>query len=144
MAGGRASTTAVLRASAQRCVDTIMDFEAYPQWQAGVKSINVLERDEQSALVDITIDIKIKKVSYTLRYHVDGPGRIWWDYVKGDIKSTEGEYRFTDLGDGTTEFGYEVSVEVGGFVPGPIKNMLRDSALNTFVREFTARVEGTA
>lgn len=62
--------------------------------------------------------------------------------VKGDLKSTEGEYRFTDLGDGTTELGYETSVEVGGFVPGPVKSMVRELALSTFIREFKNRVEG--
>jgi uncharacterized membrane protein len=127
----------VIAASPQECFDAIRAFETYPAWQGPVKAVDV--RDDGT--VAFEVDAKVRTIRYVLRYHFDEPVRVWWDYVEGDAKGVEGEYRFEDLGDGTTRATYALDIDPGGFVPGPVKKILRDQVMNASVRDLKTHLE---
>jgi ribosome-associated toxin RatA of RatAB toxin-antitoxin module len=125
------------------CFDEITDYETFPEWQAAVKEVNVLSRDEGGLGRDVrfTIDAKVREVSYTLRYSYERPHLITWDYVEGDVKSVDGEFVFEDQGDGTTLATYSLDIDPGVWLPGPVKKMLTDQVMKRSVEDLKRRVE---
>ena len=137
----RAEQSALCRgATPQECFDAVVDFETYPEWQSAVRSVDVQSRDAATAVVAFEVDAKVKTVRYTLRYHLDeGPERIWWELVEGDISNVDGEYVFEPEDDGTRAT-YRLDIDVGRFVPGPVKKVLTDNVMKTSVHELADRV----
>jgi ribosome-associated toxin RatA of RatAB toxin-antitoxin module len=142
----RAQQAVDVAGSPAECYEAILAFETYPDWQGAMKDVEVLERDDEGRgkLVEFTIDAKVKRVRYVLRYHYDEPARVWWEYVEGDIKDVEGDITFEDRGEATTRAVYRLEIDPGRFVPGPIKRLLTDGVMRDFVKELKARVEGSA
>lgn len=142
MGAHRAQHCECIAATPQACFDAITDFETYPQWQSAVRECRVLDREKDGAtLVETVIDARVRQVRYVLRYHAQAPGRLWWDYVEGDVKSIAGGYDFDDAGDGATHATYRVAIDPGRFVPGPVRRLLAGPVMRTSVRELRQRVE---
>jgi ribosome-associated toxin RatA of RatAB toxin-antitoxin module len=137
----RAEQSALCRgASPADCFAAVADFESYPEWQSAVRSAEVLSRDDAVAVVAFGIDARVKKVNYTLRYHLDeGPARISWDFVDGDVDDVAGEYVF-EAQDGGTLATYRLEIDVGRFLPGPLRKVLTDTVMKQSVLQLAQRV----
>jgi len=120
--------------------DTVADFSTYAEWQGPVRSVDV----RSDGVVAFEIDVKVRTIRYTLRYHLEPPKRIWWELVEGDPKHVSGEYTFEDLGDGSTRATYRLDIDPGGFVPGPVKKVLRDQVMKGSVADLKREVERRA
>jgi ribosome-associated toxin RatA of RatAB toxin-antitoxin module len=133
----------VIEAEPAVCFDEITHYETFPEWQAAVKEVDVLSRDEDGRGRDVrfVIDAKVRQVSYTLRYSYEQPHLITWDYVDGDVKSVDGEYVFEDQRDGTTLATYSLDIDPGVWLPGPVKKMLTDQVMKRSVEDLKRRVE---
>jgi len=138
-----AEHTEVLDADPARCFDAVAAFDTYPDWMPAFRAVEVLERDAEGrgVLVEFRIDAKLREVRYILRHHLDAPRRISWDYVEGDAKDVEGEWRFEDAGDGRTRCTYAVSFDVGGFVPSSVKRALAEQAVRSSLSALAKRVD---
>lgn len=137
----RAKHTAIAAAPVQACFDAITDFASYADWVGSVKSVSVLE-DGPEPLVEFRVDAKVRTIRYVLRYHMEPPQRVWWDYVEGDAKSVEGEYRFEpDPASGGTRLTYELAIDPGVFLPGPVKKILVEHVMKGSVDDLVRRVE---
>ena len=124
-------------------VKALLDFESYPQWQTGVVETTVKERDDQGrgTLVTIHVDVKIRQIRYTTRYFYDlEHGRMGFDLVEGDLKECSGRYRFVPQTDGRTRVTLDITTEVGFFLPGPVKKLIKDQALKNSMRDLRRRV----
>jgi ribosome-associated toxin RatA of RatAB toxin-antitoxin module len=141
----RAERSTTVAAPAQACFDAITDYDTFPQWQTAVSAIEVRERDERGrgSLVTVHVDVKVRKVSYTLRYHYEEPTRVWWDFVEGEgVRAIEGSYTFEPDGDGTLAT-YRLGIDPGVRVPGPIGRMLTDQVMGRSIEELRKRVESS-
>jgi uncharacterized membrane protein len=135
-----------IAAPARACFEALLDFESYPEWQDSVRETRVLERDPEGrgSLIETVIDARVKTVRYVLRYAYEPFTRISWDYVKGDVRSVEGDYRFAEHG-GVADVTYRLAVDVGGlgrFVPGEVKRRAAEHLMRSAVDDLKARVEG--
>lgn len=136
--------TDVVKASPEAIVKALTDFDAYPQWQGGVLECTVLERDDQGrgTLVEMYVDAKIRKIRYQVRYFYDlDNNKLGWDYVSGDLQECVGRYELKPLDDGTTELSINIVTEIGFFVPGPMKKLIRDQSLKNSMRDLKKHVE---
>jgi uncharacterized membrane protein len=135
--------TDVVNAPVDKIVDALTDFESLPDWQASVLESEVLERDDdgRGSLVRMKVDAKIRKVDYVVRYTYDLPAGLSWAQTSGDLKENTGRYTFTPRADGGTDVTVDIVAEVGFFVPGPMKNLIRDQSLKNSMRELKKRVE---
>ena len=113
------------------------DFSRYDEWSSNVESVRELGGDR----VEFYVDAKVRKVRYVLRYFFDEPGRVWWEYVEGDIKSVEGEYRFDEVEPGLTRMSYRLTMDPGAFLPGPIKKVLVNVVMKGSVEDLKRHVE---
>jgi uncharacterized membrane protein len=133
-----------IAATPQQCFDTLVDFEAYPDWQDAVKACEVLARDGSGRGRDVAfeIDVRVRRVRYRLRYSYEEPHRIGWDYLGGDVKDVGGGYRLEDAGDGRTRATYSLEIDPGMWVPGPVARMLSEQVMRRHVEDLRRRVEG--
>jgi uncharacterized membrane protein len=141
----RASQSVVIEASPQECFDAITDYETFPDWQVAVKSVEVVSRDRdgRGREVAFEIDAKVKIVTYLLAYSYDEPAGITWEYLDGDVKDVDGEYRFEDQGDGTTLATYELALDPGVWLPGKLQKILSEQVMKGSVEDLKRRVEGS-
>jgi len=134
----------VVKASPDDIIAAMLDFDSYPDWQSGMLECTVKERDEQGrgSLVEFYVDAKIKKIRYLTRYFYDlDDGRFGWDYVSGDLKECTGRYDLVTQDDGSTAVTVNIETEIGFFVPGPMKKLIRDQSLKNSMRDLRKRVE---
>jgi ribosome-associated toxin RatA of RatAB toxin-antitoxin module len=135
----------IIDAPQDKILDALLDFDHYTEWQSGVLGCTVKERDDEDrgSLVEMYVDAKIKKIRYTTRYFYDlDNGRFGFDLVDGDLKECTGRYELTPRDDGTTTVSIDITTEVGFFVPGPMKRLIRDQSLKNSMRDLKRRVEG--
>jgi uncharacterized membrane protein len=139
---GEAGLTETINAPVDKIRDALTDFDSFPQWQSAVMECEVLERDDEGrgSRIRMKVDAKIRKVEYIVRYSY-GPDFISWDQESGDLKENTGRHTFKDNGDGTTDVTVDIVAEVGFFVPGPMKNLIREQSLKNSMRELRKRVE---
>jgi uncharacterized membrane protein len=132
-----AAHSIVVAAPQRACYDAVCDFESYPRWQSAVRAVEV----RADGTVAFEVDAKLKTIRYVLRYFFEEPERIWWEYVEGDARNVAGDYRFEDLGDGTTRCTYQLDIDPGGFVPGPVRKILRDQVMKSSVADLKTHLE---
>ena len=141
----RAEHAEVVDAPAATCFDALADLERYPQWQSAVKAVSVRQRDGDGRplIVHFRTDAKLREVRYVLRYHYEPPERIYFDFVEGDAKRVEGEFRLQPLDDGRTRVTYGFDVDAGGrLVPGRVKQALAEQAVRSTLGALRRRVAG--
>jgi ribosome-associated toxin RatA of RatAB toxin-antitoxin module len=139
----RGEQSALIQASPEYCFAAITDYETFPSWQDAVESVDVLSRydDGLGREVGFVVDAKVKKVRYRLEYSYEAPERITWDYLDGDVREIDGEYRFEDQGDGTTLAVYSVALDAGVWMPGPVRKVLEGQVMKRSVEDLKRRVE---
>jgi uncharacterized membrane protein len=134
--------TDVVAAPVDKIIEALTDFDTFPQWQGSVLECEVLERDDagRGSLVRMKVDAKVRKVDYVVRYTYDLPHGLGWDQVSGDLKENTGRYTFAPREDGSTAVTVDIVAEVGFFVPGPMKKLIREQSLKNSLRELKKRV----
>jgi uncharacterized membrane protein len=144
MANDTAGLTDVVNAPVDKIVDALTDFDTFPEWQGAVLECEVLERDSdgRGSLVRMKVDAKVRKVEYVVRYAYDLPSGLSWNQESGDLKENTGAYTFAPRDDGSTDVTVDIVAEVGFFVPGPMKKLIRDQSLKNSMRELKKHVEG--
>jgi ribosome-associated toxin RatA of RatAB toxin-antitoxin module len=137
-----------IAASAAECFDVILDFDRYPEWSSAIEQARVVERDKAGVgrIVEFQIDMKVRSVRYVLEYAYKKPSELTWHSVEGDVESIEGYYHFRKLGPALTEARCRQEIQLGFWVPGPLRRLAERTALRQSVEEFKAEVErkGTA
>jgi hypothetical protein len=119
------------------------DFEAYPEWNANIKRVEVKETDDEGYVTRVwyEVDAKIKTVRYTLAYdYSNAPDAFSWDLLDGDVKELSGSYSFDDFGD-TTEVTYETAIDPGFPVPGLLKRQAEKQIVKGALQDLKKRVE---
>jgi uncharacterized membrane protein len=134
--------TDVIAAPADKIIEALTDFDTFPQWQNAVLECEVLERNDEGrgSLVRMKVDAKVRKVDYVVRYTYDLPRALSWEQVSGDLKENTGRYTFAPREDGSTDVTVDIVAEVGFFVPGPMKKLIREQSLKNSLRELNKRV----
>jgi uncharacterized membrane protein len=130
-------------ASQATCFEVVMDFEAYPRWSSAIQEVSVLETDKagRGRIIEFIIDMRFKRVRYVLDYAYKKPSELTWRSVEGDIEAIEGSYRFRKLGPDLTEARCQQSIQLGFWVPGPLRKLAERTALRQSVLEFKEEVE---
>jgi len=136
----------VVHAPIEVCFETIVDFAKYPEWFSGITAAHVEQADPAAGqwTVRYELNMIIKTISYTLAYTSQRPTDLRWHLVRGDVKDVEGAYRFTRLDDDRTEAECMQAIDIGFWIPGPIKRGFEKSALSDSVREFRKAAEARA
>jgi ribosome-associated toxin RatA of RatAB toxin-antitoxin module len=127
----------------ERCFALLTDYERLPSWQDTVRSVEVLERDEQglASVVAYEIDAKVRTVRYRLRQIYDEPRRLASEYLDGDFRDFSGEWRFAPAGEGRTHVELDLRIDPGRFVPGPVRAAISDAVMKRALRDLKREAE---
>jgi ribosome-associated toxin RatA of RatAB toxin-antitoxin module len=138
------ASTIVISASPAAVMDVIADFEAYPAWAKGVKSATVLEAgsDGRPEQVRFDLDVSPIKDKYTLAYTWDGDRRVTWTLVEASLlRLLDGEYAIRDLGDGSCEVTYSLTLDLTIPLIGMLKRKGERVLIDTALKGLKQRVE---
>lgn len=118
----------------------IADLYDYPEWTSGLESVIVHASDELGRPLSATFvgSIGPVKDSYTVGYDW-AAAEVSWHLTEGDkITGLEGKYTCVDLGDGSTDVVYHLTVETAipmvGMVRRKGEKMIVDAALKGLKR----------
>lgn len=130
-------------ADAATCFAVITDFSTYPTWSGAVRRTHVHERypDGLPKRVEMELDIKIRRIRYTLEYRYTPPTHLTWCLVDGDLKAIEGSYDFAEVAPGRTAVTCTQGVDIGFWIPGFLRSIFEQQALRDSVEEFKHAVE---
>ena len=136
----------IIRGTPEHCFEVLTAFDEYPQWAADIKSVTVDERDAEGRALEVTYRAAAfgRSTSYTLRYdYGSAPSELSWKQIAGDItRRLDGSYKMVPSGDGGTEIGYTLVVDLKVPLPGFVKRRAEGRIMGTALRELKARVEG--
>jgi uncharacterized membrane protein len=140
---------ATIDASVEELWAVLTDFEHYPEWARDLKTVEVLERDEEGrgTVVRFRAAGMGRSTTYTLRYdHSDAPHRLPWVLVSGDImRRLDGSYQLREsAGGASTEVVYELAVDLIIPLPGFVKHRAEHRIMHTALRDLRRHVEGPA
>jgi coenzyme Q-binding protein COQ10 len=131
----KASRTEVFNLSAEELFNTIIDYESYPKFITGVSKIEVISKNDTSALVKYHVDM-MKKFEYIINLSMNRPTKVSWKFVEGDLfKENNGGWDLKDLGNGKTEVTYTVQAKFKMLVPSMVVNKLVGSSLPAMMKE---------
>ena len=126
------------------CFAVAVDIESYPEWAAGVKRVEILEKDAEGRphRAAFVLEGFVKEISYVLVYDYDPPHRMSWSADPGpDIEMLEGSYAFTETESGGTEVVYALSVVPTFKMPGFIRRQAEKQIVTTALRGLRQRVQ---
>jgi len=125
----------------------VEDVLTAPDWQDGMLSMTELEQDDQgrATLVETQSDAKVRTITSRVRFSYDGPTRLSWSQVEGELKSLDGSWTLEDLGGGRTRATYEIDGDpgrvLGMLVRGPVEGAIRSHLVDARPGELKERVE---
>jgi ribosome-associated toxin RatA of RatAB toxin-antitoxin module len=139
------SYSAEVAGSVSDCFAVLTDFEAYPQWSGPVTECRVVDRhpDGLPRRVAFALDMKLKVLRYVLEYTWEPPHTGRWHLIEGDVKDIQGSYHFEPAND-RTKATCSQSIDLGFWIPGPIRRPFEQKALHDSVEEFKTAVESRA
>jgi uncharacterized membrane protein len=143
---GRAS--ADIDAPIEEVFAVAADVEGSPRWQPEIKSVEVLESNEDGhqVLVEVETDAKVRTLKSTMRFGYDDPAAISWEQTAGDLKSVKGSWEFEDLGDDRTRATYWMEVDLGRMlgmvIRGPLVGVLRGQLVESMPGKLKGFIEG--
>ncbi len=140
----RAEREAEIAATPEACFAALLDFESWPDWQPGISSAVVHERDDEGrgSLVEFTADAIVRKIRYTVRYAYDPPRVMSWVLVEGSVKKGDGEFVLEPLDGGMrTHALYRLESDLGFYVPGPLLKKGTEQLMGGVMRGLRERVE---
>lgn len=145
MAAIKGSSSTEVDAPIDRCWGLIEDVAIAPEWQNGLERMDVVERDEEGRPVvcDTLSDAKLRKAKSRVRFTYEGPTKLSWHQLEGDLNAMEGSWELEDLGGNRTRVTYTVSVDpgsVGLLARGPIERAARAILVNPRPKELASRL----
>lgn len=146
MSTTRTTHTAEIDADVEDCIAVLADFEGHPRWSTPVVRAATLSCDEhgRGRNVAFELEMKIRRISYVLEHTWDPPYRVSWKLVEGDIAGVKGSYEFERIAPGRTRATCTQNVDLGFWIPGPLRRLFEEQALADAVAEFKREAERRA
>ena len=116
-------------ASIERCWSVVEDLSRAPEWQQGLSSVTVVERDPEGRplVCDVVIDAKFREVRCRVRCSFEPPRRMSFERISGDMPALRGSWELESLGPERTRAVYALAVDPGkvGLLARPLEKALR-------------------
>jgi uncharacterized membrane protein len=124
----------------------LSDLAGYPAWSTAIKSVDVLESDEQSrpTKVKIAIDAGVMKDRVTLDYDWSkAPNEISFSLDDADLLTEmSGAYVIKDNGDDTTTVTSSLTVALSMPVPAMMRTKAERATIDLALNQMKQKLEG--
>jgi uncharacterized membrane protein len=126
----------------------VQDVAAWPEWQATLGSLDLLDTDGDGRATQCAVefDAKVTKIKMKLRCSYAAPTRMSFERVSGDLSALSGSWALEDLGGDRTGATYQLDVNPGGVLNFLLNEerigKLRETLVDARPPELKARAEG--
>ncbi len=126
----------------------VQDVASWPEWQATLGSLEILETDgdRRASLCAVAFDAKVTQIKMKLACSYAPPTRMTFERTSGDLADLSGSWTLEDLGDGRTKVTYQLDVNPGGVLNFLLNaeriGRLRETLVDVRPGELKARAEG--
>jgi ribosome-associated toxin RatA of RatAB toxin-antitoxin module len=133
----------------ERCWEVVEAIERSPEWQRGMESVSVLERDAQRrpSICEIVVDAKFTKLELRVTVAYDPPHRLTFAQLgSGSVARLEGSWQLSELGPERTHAAYTLALDPGkvGLMARPLERALRPVVVGQRPSELAAEVSRRA
>lgn len=138
----------VINTTPDKVFAAITDYEKYPIFLDEVTTARVDSRSGNTATASFEVDIKVKKIGYTIKLTEKANESVSWTLIRGDfMEVNNGSWALKDLGDGRTEATYTVEIvpkvpRTLRFMKDKISKALAEGSLPKTLSSFKNRSEG--
>ena len=123
------SASREIAAPIARCWALVADLSRTPEWQQGIESVEVLERDgeDRPLVCETVIDARFRTVRCRVRCSYEAPHRMAFTRIAGEISVLDGSWELVELGPERTRATYALAVDPGrvGLLAKPLEKALR-------------------
>ena len=128
---------ALVRYSPAQMFDLVNDVEAYPTRFGWCADAEIIDRESATVFV-ARLDLRFAGLtqSFTTRNTTAAPRRLHMHLVEGPLRSLEGEFSFTALGDDGCKIALALDFEYAGFLAGPVLRLGFQGLANRLVDDF--------
>lgn len=140
------SASVEINAPLADCYALAADVDRIHEWQDGVLEVEVRERDGsgRALVAEIVNDARIRTVRTRVRFAYDEPSGLSWRQEKGDLKSLEGSWAFTESA-GVTVATYALALDpgrvLGMLARGPVVDRVRELMVEARPQQLKRRAE---
>jgi uncharacterized protein YndB with AHSA1/START domain len=133
----------------ERCWEVVEAIDLAPQWQRGMESVQVVERDAQNrpSVCGIVVDAKFTKLTVRVTVTYDPPHRLAFAQLgSGSVERLEGSWELSEAGPGRTHARYTLALDPGkvGLMARPLERALRPIVVGQRPSELAAEVSRRA
>ncbi|TRZ55021.1 MAG: polyketide cyclase / dehydrase and lipid transport [Streptomycetaceae bacterium] len=136
-------STITIDAPLAAVTEALFTLENYPEWSSSIKSVEVVNRDDQGRVtkVKMTIDAGMMKDRVILDYDwSEAPARLSFSLDDADLLTgMDGAYIIKSIDEESTEVTYELTVSLSM----PIPAMMRQKAEKTTIDQALAQLKAT-
>jgi coenzyme Q-binding protein COQ10 len=142
-----AQKTIVINASPEKVFSVIVDYANYPQFLNEVNTASVDSKQGNITVASFSVDIKVKKIKYTISLTEESNSSVSWTLIRGDfMEQNNGSWHLKDLGNGSTEATYKVEIIPKvprhlSFMKSKISSALAERSLPATLASFKSRAE---
>jgi len=130
--------SALVSHSAAEMYELVRDIESYPQFLPWCDSTNMIEQSDTHQLASITIDKRMKGISFTTRNTLVTNESLEMALVDGPFKQLSGIWRFKPLDEAACRvelsMDFEFQSRLLGVVMGPAFSKICDTMVAAFVK----------
>ena len=122
----------------------VADFEAYPDWVAGLEEVEVLAHDRRGRGTRVAFRLRtpLGEQAYTLAYRYQPrDAGLSWTYVEGTLEDLAGSYVLEPAADGATRVTYRLEVALSMPLPGLVKRQAAKQIVRSALSDLKGRVE---
>jgi ribosome-associated toxin RatA of RatAB toxin-antitoxin module len=127
---------ALVRQTPERMFDLVNDVEAYPSRFPWCAAARVLERSGDALVARLELRFAGIIQGFTTRNTLERPGRLNMSLVDGPLKSLEGEWTFTPLGDDGCRVALALDFDYSGRLAGAALRLGFQGLANRMVDDF--------
>jgi ribosome-associated toxin RatA of RatAB toxin-antitoxin module len=140
------SKTTEVDADAASIMAVVADFEAYPQWNDGIKGVWVLARYDDGRPSQLRLDMEISGFpgTYIQAVYYPGANQIQTVMQQGDLLAKQEQiFSVVEAGNGCL-LTVDIDVESTLPVPAPMVKMLMNTVLDALAEKLKQRAEQLA
>jgi ribosome-associated toxin RatA of RatAB toxin-antitoxin module len=125
----------------------VQDVARWPEWQATLGDVDILESDVEGRVVlcAVEFDAKITRIKMKLECSYAEAKRMSFERLSGDLSALSGSWTLEDLGSGRTGATYQLDVNPGGVLNFLLNaeriGKLRETLVDARPPELKARAE---
>jgi ribosome-associated toxin RatA of RatAB toxin-antitoxin module len=138
-----------VEAPLERCWEVVEAIDRAPEWQQGMESVSVIERDahDRPSICEIVVDAKFTKLKLRVTVAYDPPRRLAFTQLgAGSVDHLEGSWELSEAGPGRTHARYTLALDPGkvGLMARPLERALRPVVVGQRPAELAAEVRRRA